>query len=102
MDGWFENIDVELVFVNVSDHRTPKNRPLRMSEIRACLPSLKERTRGFDRIVSLGRQSSVALTMAGVSHFQMPHPSGACRFWNDKEAGRSKIDSLRAYIRGEI
>jgi hypothetical protein len=28
----------------------------------------------------------------------MPHPSGCCRFWNDKEAGIIKIQELREYI----
>lgn len=54
LESWFSNIDADISFINICDKKTPKNRPLRVSEIRESIPSLLNKIK--------------------------PHPSGINRF----------------------
>lgn len=98
IEKWFDDVLVNLYFENVTRRPTEDNRPLRVSEIRDAIPDLTRRVDGYDKIVALGTTASKALTMVGVEHFAMPHPSGLCRFWNDKVQAEQKIRELIKYV----
>lgn len=104
VDGWFKGecgIDVD--YMNLIDKKTKKNKQLSKSEIKAELDKIKSRFNsvlsvGF-KIVACGKVAAMGLTMADIPHFEMPHPSGLCRFWNDKEAGEQKVKEMLEWIR---
>lgn len=101
LDSWFSDIHANVSYANICDQRTPNNRPLRVSEIRECLPTLLDKINGFDKIVALGKTSSKALELAKIRHFAAPHPSGLNRFWNDKVKAAHMVQSIRDYVCGE-
>ena len=98
IDTWFSGKSVNLKFENVSSSVTNRNRSLNVSEIRACLPNLKQRLEGYNIIVAVGKTAVKALQMLEIEHFEMWHPSGLCRKWNDKQASAEKITALHRYI----
>lgn len=49
------------------------------------------------RIVALGKTAEKALTLLGIPHFAMPHPSGRNRQLNDPEYLSKKIKGLQNY-----
>ena len=51
------------------------------------------------KIITVGKTAHEALELAGVDHFEMPHPSGLCRFWNDKEAAAAKIQEMLEWLK---
>jgi uracil-DNA glycosylase len=53
------------------------------------------------KVVALGRLVHEVLEKHKVPHLYMPHPSGLCRFWNDKELAAKKIEEFRSFVRGE-
>lgn len=52
---------------------------------------------GF-KIVTCGNVADEILVKYKIKHFAMPHPSGLCRFWNDKEKGDAKIAEMLEWI----
>ena len=83
VDRWFEGMDADISFINIRDEKTPKNRPLRVSEIRGALPQVREKIAGYTKVIALGKTADKALNMLGnVDYFEAPHPSGLNRFWN--------------------
>ena len=99
LDQWFLNIHADISFANVRDQRTPNNRPLRVSEIRACLPWVRRKTDGFDKVVALGKTASKALELLGdVEFVEMPHPSGMNRLLNDADYVAKKVKELEEYV----
>jgi len=85
---------------NVSDNQTHANRPLTTKEIKdnlACL-YIKISHANPDKIVALGKTAEKALTLLGLPHYAMPHPSGLNRQLNDKLFVEEKIKELRAFI----
>lgn len=104
LDLWLSRIALydrySIVFANVLDYPTEKNRPLKLSEIRSSLPELQSKILGVvpTKIVSLGNTASTALTLLRVEHFAMPHPSGLNRQLNDKIFVEEKVKSLENYL----
>lgn len=96
--SWFRNQNVSLNLANVSNVITEGNRALSAAEIRQSLPHLKQQVEGYNIVIAVGRIASKALKMLDVEHFEMWHPSGLCRKWNDKEAAASKLEELHDYI----
>jgi uracil-DNA glycosylase len=84
--------------MNVYPQKTENNRPLTNKQIKDNLPRLKSELEGYDKIITLGNAAASALTLLRFDFLAMPHPSGLCHFWNDKEASRLKIEELRKYI----
>lgn len=101
LDSWFIDIDADISYANICDQRMPNNRPLRISEIQECLPSLLNKINGYDKVIALGKAASRALSMAEVSYFAAPHPSGLNRFWNDGVKAAWMIQSIRDYVCGD-
>lgn len=99
LNSWFEGLDIALDFDNVVHYPTDKNRPLRVSEIREAIPSLKQRLSSYNKIIAVGKTAAKALEIAGIDHFPVPHPSGLNRFWNDKDQAAAMIESIREYVR---
>lgn len=81
-------------FMNVANYKTPRNRPLKRSEIDAEIPRLIELLRG-QIVVTLGKTAGdVMLDMLECGLMApnqqettifMPHPSGRNRKLNDRE-----------------
>jgi uracil-DNA glycosylase len=100
VDAWFSGLDIDIRFENVCDRTCPRNRPMRVSEIKDNLESLMGRisSHGDCKIVALGRTAEKALSMLSMDHISIPHPSGANRFWNNKSAATEVITKLRTYV----
>lgn len=105
--SWLEQLkdsDSELFFYNVSDKPTENNRPLKMSEIKENLQSLKNKLAIFSehkmeiKVIALGKTAEKALTLLRIPHIAMPHPSGLNRKLNDKAYVQEKIDALIKYV----
>lgn len=105
---WLEQLkdsDSELFFYNVSDQPTENNRPLKISEIKENLQTLKDKLQVFElhkidiKVVALGKTAEKALTLLGVQYFAMPHPSGLNRKLNDKAYVGEKLKALIEFIK---
>jgi hypothetical protein len=101
VDKWFDDSWC-MTYENLVDFKTAKNKQLSNSQIRENLDHIfanmaTYREYGY-KIVACGKIASRGLEMAGVEHFEMPHPSGLCRFWNDKEAGEAKINAMKRWV----
>lgn len=91
---------IHFVYNNVVNTPTPKNRPLKISEIKAALPILEAAIAldGPTHIVALGKSAEKALTLLRIKHYAMPHPSGLNRQLNDKKFVAEKIKGLQEYL----
>ena len=110
LDKWLLNAQIPieyLDFLNVSNQPTPNNRPLKTSEIQACLQRLeKDITKHVrpDYIITLGKTAEKALVMmkiteTGYDYYAMPHPSGLNRQLNDPKFIQEKIKGLQNYLK---
>ena len=104
LNDWISRIPLDhhhsIIFENVSDDPTDKNRPLKMSEIRISLLDLESKINHHDpdKIIALGKTASIALTLLRRDHFAMPHPSGRNRQLNDKIFVENKIKDMMKFI----
>lgn len=104
VDNWFnDNKCWDVIYDNLIDKKIEGNKPLTTAELKEILPWIKEnigayKSMGVKKIVACGKTASKGLTMASIEHFEMPHPSGLCRFWNDKEAADAKIQEMKDWI----
>jgi uracil-DNA glycosylase len=97
LNGWIEEIEANVRFVNVCDDRTEKNRPLTVSEIKSCLKSLEIKLQDCDKIVTLGNTASKAVSMLGLKHLKVPHPSPKNRLLNDKKFVEEIKEKIRDF-----
>jgi hypothetical protein len=100
---WTKDIDQSSVktYVNVVEVKTDKNRPLKTSEIKANLSRLIKDVECADKIIALGKTAAKALSMLGVSFYEMPHPSGRNRLLNDPKYVEQKVKGLLQYCSEE-
>lgn len=86
IDKLFNGSDYELTYVNLVDYKTDGNKPLSNKVIKSQLVNIKQKFHGIQdsKIIALGKTASYGLDLAGIEHFALPHPSGLCRFWNDR------------------
>jgi hypothetical protein len=40
----------------------------------------------------------MGLKLLNIDHFEIPHPSGLCRFWNDKTVSEAKIKEMLEWV----
>jgi uracil-DNA glycosylase len=87
---------------NVSNIKTPGNRPLNRQEIDAGMDQLIARINAgqYTHIVALGKVATKALQERKVSFLSMPHPSGLNRKLNDSKYVERCLDRLRSYVDG--
>ena len=101
VDKWFENDFWYVRYDNLVDFKTEKNKQLSTAQIRENLDwiieNMNEWTKLGYKVVACGKIAAKGLTIAGIDHFEMPHPSGLCRFWNDKEAGEAKVKEMKKW-----
>lgn len=91
---------------NLANKPTPKNRPLKVAEIKASLPALENHIEFKHyyykycniKLVGVGKTAQKALTLLGYNFFAMPHPSGLNRQLNDPQFIEGKIKELREYL----
>lgn len=103
IDEWLKGIDAEVAFINVADFKTPNNRPLSASEVRACLPALASKICLYKdfKIVAVGGTAEKALRLLNVPvYHSMPHPSGRSRKLNDPLFVASARNALILFIKG--
>jgi hypothetical protein len=100
IDKLFKHSNYELTYVNLVDYKTDDNKPLSNKVIKLELVNIKQKFHGiFDtKIITLGKTASYGLELAGIEHFALPHPSGLCRFWNDRVASEAKIKEMLEWI----
>ena len=103
VDKWFEGEGWTAAYENLVDFARIKNKRLSDKQIKSNLPwidaNINEYIRRYGyKVVACGKIAAKGLTLAKIEHFEMPHPSGLCRFWNDKEAGKAKIKEMKDWI----
>jgi len=102
VDKWFEGEGWTVVYENLVDIKIPGNKPLSVQMIKAHLPWICENIGAYNKmgykIVACGKIAARGLRLAGATYFEMPHPSGMCRFWNDKEAGKVKVEEMKVWL----
>ena len=99
LHSWIDRANIsDFAFANVSDDKTPNNRPLRVSEIKKNVPRLREKIRGYEHVVAVGKTAETALDMIGIEFFRLEHPSGLNRKLNDAKYVELMIKSLSLFI----
>ena len=100
IDRIFAGSGYNMTYMNLIDHKTDNNKPISKSEIKQNLDQIKNKfePKASTKIVALGKTASDGLSLAGVGHFALPHPSGLCRFWNDPVAAEVKIREMFIWI----
>ena len=98
LSSWAEGLTPGTLqyFLNVTSQKTQNNRPLSAREIKEALGSLASSIQTIrpDKIVALGKTAAKALTLLGVSFYEMPHPSGRNRLLNDPKFVDGKVKGL--------
>lgn len=102
VDKWFEGEGWTVAYENLVDYKTKNNKPLTVLQIKADLPWIVENMGEYNKmgykIVACGKVAAKGLRLANVEYFEMPHPSGLCRFWNNKEAGEAKVKEMKEWV----
>ena len=100
IDKLFNGSSYELTYINLVDYKTEGNKPLSNKVIKLELVNIKQKFHGIrdSKIITLGKTASYGLDLAGIGHFALPHPSGLCRFWNDRVASEAKIQEMFRWI----
>jgi hypothetical protein len=100
IDNIFKGTSFSIVYLNLVDIKINDNKPLNKSIIKSELENIKLKFQSYpdSKIISFGNTASDGLELAGIEHFAMPHPSGLCRFWNDREAGITKINEMFRWL----
>jgi hypothetical protein len=100
IDNIFKGSNYNITYLNLVDAKTPGNEPLSKSAIQSELENIKLKFQSYpnSKIISFGKSASDGLTLAGIRHFAMPHPSGLCRFWNNRNDSIIKIDEMFEWI----
>lgn len=101
VSSWFNDEMIYVYFMNIfnvkGDIKTlPK---LSAGGITKFKDSFKFHKACGYKIIGCGEYVSKQLNMMQIPHFKMPHPSGCCRFWNDKEAGKAKIEEMLKWVK---
>ena len=101
--SWFEDEKIYVVFTNIHNIKGEiKDLPkLSIDETERDKNSYINNCIFYNyKIVACGKYVQDIMKEFGVTHFKVPHPSGCCRFWNDKEAGKAKIEEMIRWING--
>jgi hypothetical protein len=100
IDNIFRHVDYEIIYLNLIDIKMPNNKPLTKSMIQSELENIKSKFKSYDnyKVISFGTVASYGLELADIEHFAMPHPSGLCRFWNDRDASIIMINRMFEWI----
>lgn len=103
LDKLFEGKHYSITYINVLDIKTENNKPLSTRDIKENLQSIRDRFADHKeyKVVSFGRFASKALSMIGVVHYSMPHPSGRCRVWNDGALSEKLRSEMFEWIENE-
>lgn len=97
---WISKAEVNIsVTMNLSNKKTPNNRPLKMSEIKDSLRRLELNLKHYGmKPVAVGKAAATALRLLGVDFYEMPHSSGLNRQLNDPKYIEEKINGLKEYL----
>lgn len=94
---WFKDTDCYVEFENLYDYQHKHGgKPPKSTLI---VPhKVKYYSTTNCKIIACGSVVQEVLRKGGIEHFAIPHPSGLCRFWNDKQAGDAKIKEMLQWI----
>jgi uracil-DNA glycosylase len=99
LKSWIDRVGIQdYSHINVSDEKTPGNRPLSISEIKKALGSLSIKLQGADRVVAVGKTAAKAMDMTGIAFMEIPHPSGLNRKLNDPQFVEEQLEKLKKYV----
>lgn len=97
----------QVYFANVANYKTPRNRPLKKSEVTAEIPRLAVQLNG-KIVVALGKTAQETMSRLIESGLvpsnqrdrviYMPHPSGLNRQLNDKAWVASQLEAAKLRI----
>lgn len=95
---WTEELEFDtFTIVNASDKVTVKSSEIKTKDLN--LERLKSMSHLFDAFIALGTVASKALTLAGIEHHSLPHPSGRNRLLNDKTLIAKKLAGIKSAIK---
>jgi DNA polymerase len=96
------NINREEVYItNIVKHVSPENRKPYPDEVTACLPYLTQQINLVKPkiIVLLGASAKGTPRIAGITYFEVVHPSAAMRFTKMREKFHTQIAELTKQIK---
>lgn len=98
--SWVDGLDVDVIFLNIFDEKTPLNTKPTKKQIQKGFDNLVFKLREIepDLLVTVGDTAREVLNMYQCKRHHMPHPSGLSRFWNDKEKAKKAVSELRELI----
>lgn len=97
---WFSSATCVLEFRNLYNYKHKDVcKPLK-SEIKMPDDIKYFADKGY-KIVACGNVAQEILRKNNIIHFAIPHPSGLCRFWNDKVAAEAKIQEMLLWIQNK-
>ncbi len=100
IDRWFQGIDADISFMNLTDEKRSGNRAFTRKELISLEDPVFLRLKSFQnhRIITLGKAPETVIKALGIDFFAMPHPSGLNRLLNDPAYIEEKIKKLRGYL----
>jgi hypothetical protein len=99
VDSWFKEENVRITYMNLVDYKTKDNKPLKKSEIVAELDKIRNKFANKTNIIACGKVASMGLNLAGMCYYEMPHPSGLCRIWNDDEKAKKIVGDMIKWVK---
>lgn len=95
---WGTGLDIEPVFLNVSDIPIANNKPLKLDDSMLSIFAIKVGAHVDAPVVALGATAATALRRVGIHCLCLPHPSGMNRKLNSPEYVEHTIETLKVYI----
>lgn len=89
---WLDQLGVKTVsFVNLYED-------YEINKYNSKINYIKDISGNYDKIISLGKAVSTALSNVDINHFSLPHPSGLNRQLNDKQFVHERLQSCKNYL----
>lgn len=93
---WMDYLNLQYVsFINLYEG-------YEISESSCNSAKIREYSKEYDKIISLGTSSSSALNRMDIDHFDLPHPSGLNRKLNDHNYVHERLELCKNYLRSKL
>jgi hypothetical protein len=90
---WLDALDLNIVsFCNVAN----SHGPISLKDVKR--EYIHEISQGYDKIITLGATAGYALSLMGIRHYSLPHPSGLNRKLNQPGFIEQELSKCREYL----